>query len=49
MAVTEAASGRPDQRNEVAPSFLFLACEDLSYMSRQVLHSDGSTIVNGQG
>ena len=46
MAVTEAASGRPDQRNEVA-SFLFLACQDLSYMSRQVLHPDGGTIVNG--
>ena len=47
MAVTEAASGRPDQRNEVAPSFLFLACEDVSYISRQVLHPDGGTIVNG--
>ena len=25
--------GRPGQPNEVAPSFLFLACEDSSYMS----------------
>jgi len=32
---------RPGQPNEVAPSFLFLACEDSSYMSGQVLHPDG--------
>ena len=30
--------GRPGQPNEVAPAFLFLACEDSSYMSGQVLH-----------
>ncbi len=39
--------GRPGQPNEVAPSFLFLACEDSSYMSGQVLHPNGGTIVNG--
>ncbi len=39
--------GRPGQPNEVAPSFLFLACEDASYMSGQVLHPNGGTIVNG--
>ena len=33
--------GRPGQPNEVAPSFLFLACEDGSYMTGQVLHPDG--------
>jgi len=32
---------RPGQPNEVAPSFLFLACEDSSYMTGQVLHPDG--------
>ena len=32
---------RPGQPNEVAPSFLFLACEDSSYMTAQVLHPDG--------
>ena len=37
--------GRPGQPNEVAPSFLFLACEDSSYMSGQVLHPNGGTIV----
>jgi NAD(P)-dependent dehydrogenase (short-subunit alcohol dehydrogenase family) len=32
---------RPGQPNEVAPAFLFLACEDSSYMTAQVLHPDG--------
>jgi NAD(P)-dependent dehydrogenase (short-subunit alcohol dehydrogenase family) len=39
--------GRPGQPNEVAPAFLFLACEDSSYMSGQVLHPNGGVIVNG--
>lgn len=38
---------RPGQPNEVAPSFLFLACEDSSYMSGQVLHPNGGVVVNG--
>jgi NAD(P)-dependent dehydrogenase (short-subunit alcohol dehydrogenase family) len=33
--------GRAGQPNEVAPAFLFLACEDSSYMTGQVLHPDG--------
>ncbi len=37
--------GRPGQPNEVAPSFLFLACEDSSYMTGQVLHPNGGIIV----
>lgn len=37
--------GRPGQPNEVAPSFLFLACDDASYMSGQVLHPNGGTVV----
>lgn len=37
--------GRPGHPNEVAPSFLFLACEDASYMSGQVLHPNGGTVV----
>ena len=37
--------GRPGQPNEVAPSFLFLACDDSSYMSGQVLHPNGGMIV----
>ena len=39
--------GRPGQPNEVAPAFLFLACEDSSYMTGQVLHPNGGTVVNG--
>jgi NAD(P)-dependent dehydrogenase (short-subunit alcohol dehydrogenase family) len=37
--------GRPGQPNEVAPSFLFLACEDSRYMSGQVLHPNGGIVV----
>lgn len=37
--------GRPGQPNEVAPAFLFLACEDASYMSGQVLHPNGGMVV----
>ncbi len=38
---------RPGEPNEVASCFLFLACDDASYMSGQVLHPNGGTIVNG--
>jgi len=38
---------RPGQPVEVAPSYLFLASEDTSYMSGQVLHPNGGNIVNG--
>jgi NAD(P)-dependent dehydrogenase (short-subunit alcohol dehydrogenase family) len=39
--------GRPGQPNEVAPSMLFLACEDSSYMSGQVLHPNGGELIGG--
>ena len=32
---------RPGQPNEVASCHLFLACDDLSYMTGQVLHPNG--------
>jgi len=38
--------GRPGQPNEVAPCFLFLACEDSSYMAGQVLHPDGGNTMS---
>jgi NAD(P)-dependent dehydrogenase (short-subunit alcohol dehydrogenase family) len=38
---------RPGQPEEIAPSFVFLACDDSSYMTGQVLHPNGGTIVNG--
>lgn len=38
---------RPGQPEEVAPSYVFLAADDSSYMSGQTLHPNGGTIVNG--
>jgi len=39
--------GRPGQPEEIAPSFVFLASDDSSFMTGQVLHPNGGTIVNG--
>lgn len=39
--------GRPGQPEEVASSFVFLASDDSSYMSGQILHPNGGTVVNG--
>ena len=38
---------RAGEPNEVAPSFLFLASSDSSYITGQVLHPNGGEIVNG--
>jgi NAD(P)-dependent dehydrogenase (short-subunit alcohol dehydrogenase family) len=38
---------RPGEPDEVAPSYIFLASQDASYFSGQVLHPNGGTIVNG--
>jgi len=38
---------RPGQPEEVAPSYVFLASDDASYMSGQVLHPNGAEVVNG--
>lgn len=43
---TNTALKRAGQPNEVAPSFVFLASDDASYMTGQVLHPNGGTIVN---
>jgi NAD(P)-dependent dehydrogenase (short-subunit alcohol dehydrogenase family) len=37
---------RAGEPAEVAPSFLFLACEDSSYMTGQFLHPNGGEILN---
>lgn len=39
--------GRPGQPNEIAPSHLFLACADSSFMTGQILHPNGGQIVGG--
>jgi NAD(P)-dependent dehydrogenase (short-subunit alcohol dehydrogenase family) len=38
--------GRPGQPEEVAPAYVFLASDDSSYMTGQVLHPNGGEIVN---
>lgn len=38
---------RPGQPEEVAPSFVFLASNDGSYFTGQVLHPNGGEVVNG--
>ena len=39
--------GRAGEPEEVATSFVFLASEDSSYMTGQVLHPNGGRVVNG--
>lgn len=44
---SDAPMGRAGQPSEVAPCFVFLASEDSSYITGQVLHPNGGEIVNG--
>ena len=39
--------GRIGQPEEIAPSYVFLASTDASFMSGQTLHPNGGTVVNG--
>jgi NAD(P)-dependent dehydrogenase (short-subunit alcohol dehydrogenase family) len=39
--------GRPAQPAEIAPSYVFLASRDASYMTGQVLHPNGGEVING--
>jgi NAD(P)-dependent dehydrogenase (short-subunit alcohol dehydrogenase family) len=39
--------GRAGQPEEVAPSYVFLASDDSSYMTGQILHPNGGEVVNG--
>jgi len=38
---------RPGEPGEIAPCYVFLATQDSSYITGQVLHPNGGTIVNG--
>ncbi|GGK99355.1 SDR family oxidoreductase [Deinococcus radiotolerans] len=38
---------RPGQPSEVAPAYVYLASEDSSYVTGQVLHPNGGDIING--
>jgi len=42
-----APMGRPGQPDEVAPSYIFLASNDASYITGQVIHPNGGTVVGG--
>ncbi|WP_290995702.1 SDR family oxidoreductase [Gordonibacter sp.] len=43
----ETPMGRPGQPYELAPAYVFLASEDSSYISGQVIHINGGMVVNG--
>lgn len=38
---------RPGQPDEVAPAYVYLASSDATYVSGQVIHVNGGTVVNG--
>lgn len=44
---SDAPMRRAGQPVEIAPSFVFLASDDSSYMTGQVLHPNGGEIING--
>jgi NAD(P)-dependent dehydrogenase (short-subunit alcohol dehydrogenase family) len=44
---THVPMGRPGQPDDVAPCYIFLASQDAAYMSGQVLHPNGGTVING--
>jgi NAD(P)-dependent dehydrogenase (short-subunit alcohol dehydrogenase family) len=43
----KAPMSRAGQPEEIAPSFVFLASDDSSYMAGQILHPNGGEVVNG--
>jgi NAD(P)-dependent dehydrogenase (short-subunit alcohol dehydrogenase family) len=44
---TDVPMGRPGQPSELGPAYVYLACEDSSYMSGQTIHLNGGTVLNG--
>lgn len=44
---TDTPMGRAGQPHELAAAYVYLACDDSSYMTGQMLHINGGEIVNG--
>jgi NAD(P)-dependent dehydrogenase (short-subunit alcohol dehydrogenase family) len=44
---TDTLLKRPGQPSEVAPAYVFLASNDASYITGQIIHPNGGTVVNG--
>ncbi|MCL7746903.1 SDR family oxidoreductase [Halalkalibacter alkaliphilus] len=44
---TSSPMGRPGQPAELAPSYVYLASDDSSYVTGQVLHVNGGEVING--
>jgi Dehydrogenases with different specificities (related to short-chain alcohol dehydrogenases) len=44
---TDTPMGRAGQPHELAAAYVYLACDDSSYMTGQMLHLNGGEIVNG--
>lgn len=38
---------RAGQPSEVAPAFVYLACNDSSYITGQTIHPNGGEVING--
>jgi NAD(P)-dependent dehydrogenase (short-subunit alcohol dehydrogenase family) len=44
---SDSPMGRAGEPEEIAPSYVFLASDDSSYMTGQILHPNGGEIING--
>jgi NAD(P)-dependent dehydrogenase (short-subunit alcohol dehydrogenase family) len=44
---TDSPMGRPGQPSELAPAYVYLASDDSTYVSGQMIHVNGGTVVNG--
>jgi NAD(P)-dependent dehydrogenase (short-subunit alcohol dehydrogenase family) len=44
---SDSPMGRAAQPEEIAPCYVFLASDDSSYITGQILHPNGGEIVNG--
>jgi NAD(P)-dependent dehydrogenase (short-subunit alcohol dehydrogenase family) len=44
---SETAMERPGQPSELGPAYVFLACDDASFITGQVIHVNGGEVVNG--